>query len=102
MFQSKRNIISILLKQRQQWFVINVIIRRVFRMNKHSERWVLQIIKDIDEPFTSQNVKSALLDKHGTAYIPTTHGLGQFLGKVCIVVGKHNGSFLYKVRVNED
>ena len=98
MFQSKRNIISIILKQRQQWFVINVIIRRVFRMNKHCERWTFKIIDEMDSTFSALTIREKLIEKHGTKYTVSSTSIGQFLRRHCDVIGKKKDRFIYKKR----
>jgi len=72
------------------------------KMNKHCKRRIKKIIVDIEQPFTSDNIKSEMITRHGTAYAPSNISLGQYLNKICVVVGKHRGRFLYKVRINEN
>jgi hypothetical protein len=67
-------------------------------VNQHSQRRIKELIYELEEPFTAQNVKTALIEKHGTAYTPSNISLGQFLNRICIRIGKHRGRFLYKVK----
>ena len=71
-------------------------------MNNHNKKWIKKIIVELEEPFTAQNVKAAMIENHGTAFTPSNISLGQFLNRICVVVGKHRGSLLYKVRMEGD
>jgi hypothetical protein len=68
-------------------------------VNQVFTRWVEEIIKTMEEPFSSTQLKKAVMDKYeGSPYIESTSSLGAYLTRKHIVVDRdsNRGFFLYR------
>jgi hypothetical protein len=57
-------------------------------MNKHFERWVLQVLEEMEGTFTVDDVRTKILDVRGySKMIESNNVIGYILNRECVQAG---------------